>query len=385
MRLASIARRATWTALLALLASVGPGGCRDGTPSDETNQGEDPSKPTAAESALRVAFPAKAGAVLEQRDAFVALGEGFAASGASRRDGLGVTLPSRGSGAVRFVLPDGFGVGVRETGTNGDGVQATHAVAYDRVGGAAYWTANEAGYEEWLRTDAGAASPDRPVAVWEIDGAAPVQVGAWVEVRNAEGTTRLRVDAPVAWTASGAPVDARLVVRGAAIELWVDGGGEAVLVDPQWTAAATMASPHAFHSATLLQNGNVLVASGYGASGATATSEVYNPAANSWTTVGNVSTPTVDPVAALLPSGEVLIAGGYNGAGTCLANAELYNPTTATWTAVASMSSVRCAATGVLLPSGNVLVAGGENASAAAAATAEGYDPATNTRTHTGR
>src|SRR6185437_15129657 len=108
-----------------------------------------------------------------------------------------------------------------------------------------------------------AARGDRAAATWEVDGALPVQVEGWVEVRDAAGTTRLRVTAPAAYAASGRKVDARLAVRRTAIDLWVDGAGEAVLVDPQWTAAASMAVPHSVHTATLLSNGKVLVAAGH--------------------------------------------------------------------------------------------------------------------------
>jgi hypothetical protein len=275
----SLLRRASLVSLLASLPLLGPA-CD--VPEDSAAPSARPSSASAAESTLRRRFPAKAAAVLDEGDAFVAAGEGFARPAALRRDGLGVTLPPSGSGAVRFELPDGFSVQVREQGMMGVGASAAHAVAYERAGGASYWTSAVGGYEEWLRLDEGAASADQAAASWEIEGAAPVQVGPWVEVRNGAGTTRLRVTAPAAWTASGRPVEARLAVRASAIELWVDGGGEAVLVDPQWTAAAAMATVHAAHTGTLLQRGVVLAASGYEAGDVIgALSETYDPVTNS--------------------------------------------------------------------------------------------------------
>jgi len=63
--------------------------------------------------------------------------------------------------------------------------------------------------------------------------------------------------------------------------------------------------------------------------------------------------------ATLLQNGEVLVAGGYGYLGDCLAVAELYNPSTGEWTPTGGMTQGRCSPSATLLPSGNVLVAGG--------------------------
>ena len=65
--------------------------------------------------------------------------------------------------------------------------------------------------------------------------------------------------------------------------------------------------------------------------------------------------------ATLLPNGEVLVAEGIAGS-TTLASAELYNPATGKWSATGSMNVARAVATATLLPNGQVLVAGGPNA-----------------------
>ena len=64
--------------------------------------------------------------------------------------------------------------------------------------------------------------------------------------------------------------------------------------------------------------------------------------------------------ATLLPNGQVLVAGGFN-SGIALASAELYDPATGLWTATGSMATAREFHTATLLPNGQVLVAGGFN------------------------
>ena len=50
--------------------------------------------------------------------------------------------------------------------------------------------------------------------------------------------------------------------------------------------------------------------------------------------------PRYNHTATLLPNGQVLVAGGYNG--VFLASAELYDPATGLWTATGSMATARC-------------------------------------------
>ena len=63
--------------------------------------------------------------------------------------------------------------------------------------------------------------------------------------------------------------------------------------------------------------------------------------------------------ATLLPNGQVLIAGGEDENFDPIAGAELYNPTSGTWSATASLPAARAAHSATLLPNGQVLVAGG--------------------------
>ena len=141
-------------------------------------------------------------------------------------------------------------------------------------------------------------------------------------------------------------------------------------------------------SATLLQNGQVLVAGGYqvGTGTVLAEAEVYTSSTGKWTTTGSMNDTREDQTATLLPDGQVLVAGGTDGHGPggYNASAELYTPSTGTWTSTGSMNLTRDLATATLLQSGKVLVAGGENYTNGPLAEAELYDPSTGKWTTTG-
>jgi len=149
-----------------------------------------------------------------------------------------------------------------------------------------------------------------------------------------------------------------------------------------WSATGSMASGRYHHTATLLPNGKVLVVGGYGSSSSLATAEVYDPATGTWSATGSMSTARYQHTAVLLPNGQVLVMGGYNYYGS-LATAEVYDPATGTWSTTGSMAAGRYGHTATLLPNSKVLVAGGYGYYSSRA-TAEVYDPATGTWSATG-
>jgi hypothetical protein len=168
----------------------------------------------------------------------------------------------------------------------------------------------------------------------------------------------------------------------------------AELFDPatgSWTAARRMHSTRLHATATLLPGGMVLVAGGDVSDGwgeYTSSAELYDPSTGTWTTTENMTTPRGRHTATLLSDGNVLVAGGVIGVAdgvigsAVAASAELYDPSTGTWTASASMSTARMGITATLLLDGKVLVAGGLGSDNDRSA--ELYDPGAGSWTTTG-
>ena len=77
-------------------------------------------------------------------------------------------------------------------------------------------------------------------------------------------------------------------------------------------------------TATLLDNGQVLVAGGKGAGGTLSSAELYNPTTNTWSATGSLNTARYYDTATLLNNGQVLVAGGDNEFSGTLSSAELY-------------------------------------------------------------
>jgi N-acetylneuraminic acid mutarotase len=181
----------------------------------------------------------------------------------------------------------------------------------------------------------------------------------------------------------------------------------AELYDPTtgtWSATGSLNVPRSGDTATLLQDGQVLVAGGYcsGTSyGCTAGSllvnlksaELYDPATGTWSLTGSMRAGRALQTATLLQNGEVLMAGGFHSCDTdfCtdLRTAELYDPVTGTWLPTGSMSAGREQQTATSLPDGDVLVAGGLNQGGTSGiartySSAELYDPVRRTWSPTG-
>ena len=161
-------------------------------------------------------------------------------------------------------------------------------------------------------------------------------------------------------------------------------GGIGPAVSAQnFTTTGSLNVARLWHTATLLNNGMVLIAGGVDPTGnTTASAELYNPATGTFTTTGSMTTERNFHTATLLDNGMVLIAGGGNNTAPSLARAELYNPVTGTFTTTGSMTTARHEHTATLLNNGMVLIAGGGGNFILASA--ELYDPATGTFTTTG-
>lgn len=148
-------------------------------------------------------------------------------------------------------------------------------------------------------------------------------------------------------------------------------------------ATTAMVETRAAHTATLLQDGTVLLAGGFaGGEQATDSAEIFDPVRRTFSPVGPMTAGRHSHAATLLASGQVLLTGGYNG--DYLASAEVFDPESGTFTAVESMTMGRSGHRATLLPDGRVLLSGGVGVGWTFLASAELYDPARGTFEATG-
>jgi hypothetical protein len=128
------------------------------------------------------------------------------------------------------------------------------------------------------------------------------------------------------------------------------------------------------HTATLLDDGTVLVVGGVGDnSEPLASAELYDPVSQRFTAVADLGQAAVLHTSTLLDDARVLVISGYGGK---LPSAEVFDPATRSFTDAGSLHSIRNSHRTTRLDDGTVLVTGGRGGFRPVDS-AELFDPAT--------
>ena len=157
-----------------------------------------------------------------------------------------------------------------------------------------------------------------------------------------------------------------------------------------WPGAGVTAAPSVFHTATRLNNGEVLLAGGYtggvGGCCTIAVSTLLDPATLTSTRIGDLAAPRYSHTATRLPNGDVLVVGGQATQSSyptlrylTLDSAELLPMGASAWSSAPSLNVPRSRHTATVLADGRVLVVGGMAVGASYGSvpldSAEIYDP----------
>ncbi len=141
---------------------------------------------------------------------------------------------------------------------------------------------------------------------------------------------------------------------------------------PAWNVTGSMTIPRVNHTATVLNDGRVLVTGGYSnvqpipvVDRYVSSAEIYDPATGTWRSTAPMSAKRAHHTATLLQDGKVLVAGGFNLDANnehdhYLASAELFDPATGSWTPTNPLIEGCAFSAATLLSDGRVMVAGGE-------------------------
>ncbi len=147
-----------------------------------------------------------------------------------------------------------------------------------------------------------------------------------------------------------------------------DAGARSELYDPRrgLVTGPSMTTPRASGTATLLEDGRVLLTGGHvgEGEGPTAHAEVYVPQRREFVPVADLAVARADHTASLLPDGRVIVAGGFDELGAALQSTELFDPASDTFTAGPELSDPRAAHVTATVDDAVVLVGGTESSEA---------------------
>ena len=203
-----------------------------------------------------------------------------------------------------------------------------------------------------------------------------------LELLNASGDPRLRVKAPWAVDSAGHVLPVALRVGGCEVDQsdalpWgrpvTEPGSRTcelvlrweattypLMVDPGFETTGSMTTARYDHTATLLNDGRVLVVGGNAPNGIQSGAEVWN--AGSFSAAGTMSTARRAHTATLLSDGRVLVVGGLANGSTYLSSAEAWDG--GSFSPAGSMATTRSVHASTLLADGRVLAVGGYSGTA---------------------
>ena len=133
----------------------------------------------------------------------------------------------------------------------------------------------------------------------------------------------------------------------------------------KWILTDSMKFDRHEFSAIKLSDGRVLVIGGFcvAAKGEINNCEIYDPKTGKWNEAAPLNLARYDYAATLLPNGKVLVTGGLNYSNETspwLTSCELYDPLQNTWTIVGPIVYPRTAHSAIILKNGLLLLAGGD-------------------------
>lgn len=163
---------------------------------------------------------------------------------------------------------------------------------------------------------------------------------------------------------------------------------EGYLYDPStdtYTTTPASRAGRAWQTATLLNNGNVLMTGGFNGSfiplalNAITDCEVYDPVANAWSPFASLNHARANASVLKLPDGALVVVGGADGAALGpqpVLFVELWDPNTAQWNFLTNVNTPRAWQTAGLLPGAkHIAVVGGGDQAAYGIPNVEYYTP----------
>ena len=233
----------------------------------------------------------------------------------------------------------------------------------------------------WTATSAGLGTPrTNHTAALLNDGKVLVAGGTWNYIPNSSryALTSSELFNPTnsTWAVTGSRVPVRYAHTATLLDdgtVLVAGGHDygttidsSLIYTPgtgAWVATtAHLVQARRNNTATKLASGKVLVAGGVGTGGILATSELYDSSLGTWALAGSMISGRYNHTATLIAGGKVMVTGGIAVDGSSILNTvEIYDPAGNSWTTVTPMATPRAGHTATLLASGKVLVTGGTN------------------------